>query len=26
MSGKGYPAAEMVKDAKAMIAKYAGAE
>ncbi len=26
MSAKGYPAAEMVADAKAMIAKYAGAE
>jgi TRAP-type transport system periplasmic protein len=26
MSGKGYPAADMVKDAKALIAKYAGAE
>jgi TRAP-type C4-dicarboxylate transport system substrate-binding protein len=26
MAGKGYPGAEMLKDAKAMIAKYAGAE
>jgi TRAP-type transport system periplasmic protein len=26
MAGKGYPAADMLKDAKAMIAKYAGAE
>ena len=26
MSGKGYPAEDMLKDAKAMIAKYAGAE